>query len=273
MYNKFSELVAAGVASFHHTPVGSEQTIPCPVCRTYNNFWGALTDTHMTLTEGHRVITGTLDAKKWNNLLYASSIGNANFRGSGYYSLSEFLSANNLRPNITTVNGQMAIELVEQIVDDGKCCDCTCACYTTSESRIPQPVAQLGDVQSCLEARSLEEIAKNMNCSRRVVGEHWHVFEGKIIGAALGTTVILETKFDEGIKVENDVLAKLLDGEGLGDLYFRKFARYFSLDSDDKKWQALLRRDKNNKVFARNFDDLTPQEWFENARSIIACYN
>ena len=93
------------------------------------------------------------------------------------------------------------------------------------------------------------------------------------MGAAFGKTVILEVNFDKGIKIENKVLAELLDNEGIGELYYRQFPRYFALDSDDKKWQALLRRDENNKIFVKNFNDLTPQEWFEEAKAIITCYN
>ena len=273
MRSKFSELIAAGIASFEHEPLGNE--IPCtdPICRAYNNIWGVLTDTHMSCVDGCRFISGTFVSKpEWDDFLYAPFWGGCTFKGTGYCCLACFLSANHLCPCNGVRNGQQVICLEP--------CECDCACadpkvtsYTTSESKIPQPIARLGLVQECFNAGSLEEIAKYMNRSSMVAGDNWCVFEDKIIGTAFGKIVILEVNFDKGIKIENKVLAELLDNEGIGEFYYRQFPRYFALDSDDKKWQALLRRDENNKIFVKNFSDLTPQEWFEEAKAIITRYN
>lgn len=273
MRNKFSDLIAAGVAPFRSEPIAPETPCHDPICHTYNNLWGILTDTHMSCAEGRYIITGTFvgDPKKWTSLMYASFWGGCRFIDSGYYSLSEFLCMAGYDAVITTVNGQPAIELVP--CEDCACAGLGCTAYTTHESQIPQPVARLGRVQECLNVGSLQEAAKNMNRSSQVVGEHWHVSGDKIVGGAFGKTIILEVSFDKGLKIENKVLADLLNTEGIGELYFRQFSRYFALDSDDKKWQALLRRDPHNKIFVKNFDDLTPQEWFEEAKAIIACYD
>lgn len=273
MRNKFSELVAAGVATFNHVPIAPQTPCHDPICHTYNNLWGVLTDTHMSCTDGRYIITGTFvgDPKKWSNLKYAPNWGGCRFIDSGYYTLSEFLFRVGYDATVTDINGQLAIELIP-------CEDCACTAikgvaYTTHESQFPQPIARLGRVQECFNAGSLREVAKNMNNSSVVEGNRWHVSDDKIVGEAFGKTVILEVNFDKGIKVENKILAELLDNEGIGELYFRQFPHYFALDSDDKKWQVLLRRDENNKIFAKNFDELTPQEWFEEAKAIITCYN
>ena len=273
MRNKFSELVAAGVASFNHEPIAPQTPCHDPICHAYNNLWGVLTDTHMSCADGRYVITGTFvgDPKKWSKLMWSPNWGGCNFIDSGYYSLSEFLCQAGYEPRTTVLNGQTAIELIP--CEDCVCAGIGCTAYTTHESQIPQPVARLGRVQECLNVHSLQEAAKNMNRSSVVEGTHWHVSGDKIVGAAFGKTVILEVNFDKGIKIENKVLAELLDNEGIGELYYRQFPRYFALDSDDKKWQALLRRDENNKIFVKNFSDLTPQEWFEEAKAIITCYN
>lgn len=273
MRSKFSELIAAGVASFNHEPIAPQTPCHDPICHTYNNLWGVLTDTHMSCADGRYVITGTFvgDPKKWSSLMWTPNWGGCNFIDSGYYSLSEFLCLAGYEPRTTVLNGQAAIELIPR--EDCVCTGIGCTAYTTHESQIPQPVARLGRVQECLNVHSLQEAAKNMNRSSVVEGTHWHVSGDKIVGEAFGKTVILEVNFDKGIKIENKVLAELLDNEGIGEFYYRQFPRYFALDSDDKKWQALLRRDENNKIFVKNFSDLTPQEWFEEAKAIITRYN
>lgn len=272
MRNKFTELVDAGVASFKHEPIAQDKPHYCPVCHTYNNVWGVITDTHMScLPDGRRVITGTFvsDCPKWTQLMYASFWGGVRFDTTGYMSLSEFLYKSGLETRSIVLNGQNAIELVP--CEECAVADLRCVAYTTTETKFPQPVNRLGGVLECLElCGSLSEAANRLNVSIKVPGDHWHVHEGKIVGQAYGQNVILEVSFDKGTKVENAELAKLFDAEGIGELFYRQFPRYFALDSDDKKWQAVLRKNDHNKIFARSFDELTPQQWFEEAQAIIA---
>ncbi len=273
MRNKFSELVAAGVAPFRHEPIAAETPQCDPICHTYNNVWGVITDTHMSYVDGKYIITGTLlaDVKKWTELKYSPFWGGVRFDTTGYSTLSEFLWRAGFDTQVRTINGQTAAELIP--CDDCACAGIACTAYTTHESKFPQPVSRLGNVYECFNVGSLNEAVKKMNSSSQVEGNHWHVSGNKIVGTAFGTTCILEVKFDKGIKIENQALADLLNAEGIGELFYRQFPRYFALDSDDKRWQALLRRDENNKIFVRNFDELTPQQWFEEAKAIITCYN
>lgn len=276
MRNIFSELISSGIASRHYDAIAPEQPGSCNISRAYNNLWGVLTDTHMScLPDGRRIITGTLfdNANKWDMLLYACTWGGVRFSTSGWTSLSEFFYTFDLEPKVVKINGQTAIELID--CEDCDCpCDCVqCASYTTSESRIPQPISKLGKVNECFQAHSLREIAKRMNASPEVVGEHWHVHGNMIVGNAFNTTVLIEAAFDKGEKVNSPELDKLFAEEGLDGLYYRKFSRYFALDSDDKKWQMLLRNDPNNKLFVRDFNKLTAEEWFDEAKAIIATYS
>lgn len=272
MRNKFTDLVDAGVAGFQSTPIAPEVPHYCPICHTYNNVWGIITDTHMScLPDGRRVITGTFvgDPKKWSLLMYSPYWGGVRFDTTGYMSLSEFLYKSGLETRSIFLNGQNAIELVP--CEDYTVADIKVSSYTTTETKFPQPIQRLGGVLECLELRgSLQEAVRRMNVSVKVPGDHWHVHEGKIIGQAYGQNVILEVSFDKGTKVECPELAKLLTAEGIGELFFRKFPRYFALDSDDKKWQAVLRKNDNNKIFVRDFTELTPLDWFEEAKAIIA---
>lgn len=273
MRNKFSELVSQGVASFKPTPLAGAVPQNCPICRTYNNIWGIATNTHASNIDGRPVITGTRVGwdDDWTLLCYTPYIGGYNFKTAGYYSLSEFLYQVELRPNVCTINGQRAIELLPR--EEECCSDMKCNSYTTSESNIPHPIKDLGNIQECLMSSSLREAARKMNVMPSVVGEHWHVYEDTIVGLVNGKSVILEMSYEKGVKIQNDELQQMLDVEGIGELFLRQFPRYFVVDSNDKKWQALLRKDENNKTFVKSFDELTPQQWFEEIKAIIATYS
>lgn len=272
MRNKFTELVNAGVASFKSDPIAADRPQYCPVCHTYNNVWGVITDTHMSnLPDGRRVITGTFvsNTPKWTQLMFSSYWGGVRFDTTGYMSLSEFLYKSGLETRSITLNGQPAIELVP--CEECAVTDIKCPVYTTTETKFPQPINRLGGVLECLGvSSSLSDAARKLNSSIKVPGDHWHVYENKIIGQAYGQNIILEVSFDKGVKIENEELAKLFSNEGIGELFYRQFPRYFALDSDDKKWQALLRQNEHNKIFIRNFNELTPLQWFEEAQAIIA---
>lgn len=270
MRNKFTELISAGVAAFNSTPIAQETPQYCPVCHTYNNVWGIITDTHMSCLEnGRRVITGTFvsDPAKWTKLLYSQFWGGVRFDTAGYMSLSEFLYNHGLDAVVVDLNGQPAMELVP--CDDCPVSGIACKVYTTTETKFPQPIERLGAVRECFEADTLSKVAKKLNASIKVPGNHWHVCEDKIVGSAYGMTVILDMSFDKGTKVDCQELTGMFESEGMGNLFFRKFPRYFALDSDDRKWQAVLRENENNRVFVKNFEDLSPKDWFEEAKVII----
>ncbi|MDE7348003.1 MAG: hypothetical protein K2N48_14830, partial [Muribaculaceae bacterium] len=209
MRSKFTELVNAGVASFNPEPIAPDVPHYCPICHTYNNVWGVITDTHMScLPDGRRVITGTFvsDPKKWTNLMYSSFWGGVRFDTTGYMSLSEFLYKSGLETRSIFLNGQNAIELVP--CEECTVADIKCSSYTTTETKFPQPINRLGAVTECLElSNSLSEAVRKLNGSIKVPGNHWHVHEGRIVGQAYGQNVILEVSFDKGTKVDCPELA------------------------------------------------------------------
>lgn len=272
MRSKFSELVEQGVAAFAHQPIASEMPNLCPICRRYNATWGALTDTHMEPAGDGYTITGTFvgDDKSWNDLLYASRWGGFDMASTGYSSLSAMIASMGMCDKKVSVNGQVARQL--QPCADAENCMCKnikCESYITNHTRIPQSINRLGAVRECFECDSLKEVATKMNTSKRVLGENWFVYGNNIVGNVKGTTVILEMQFDKGVKYEDDMLQELLSKEGIGELYLRQFPKFFAVDSDDKKWQALLRKNPNNRLFVKKFDDLTPVQWMDQIQSII----
>lgn len=271
MRSKFSELVEQGVAAFQHQAIAPETSSQCPICRTYNSLWGALTDTHMSYVDGENIITGTFvgDQQKWMDLLYAGNWGGCSIRQSGFCSLANFFSSIKMCAVLTTINGQPAMKLVPEERQE-PCAEIGCTCYTTSESKIPQNIARLGAVKECFEeATTLFEAAEKMNKSRAVLGNGWAVYENKIVGNVNGQNIIMEMNFDAGVKVEDDMLQELLSDEGIGELYLRQFKTFFAVDSDDKKWQKLLRKNQYNRIAAKKFDDMTPVQWLDAINDVI----
>ena len=100
MRDKFSELIAQGVARFDYKPIAPEITEQDFVCRAYNNIFSIATDTHMHLDHetGIRYITGKIVSikEKFDSFLCASQWMGVNFRHSGYWSACNFLQMNGL---------------------------------------------------------------------------------------------------------------------------------------------------------------------------------
>lgn len=110
MRDKFSELVAAGVAEFKYTPTAPETPNVCPICRAYNNIFALPTDTHMCCVDDVHYITGSALRKNWENIFHGYGLGNIQFIATGYYSISDFLYRNGLRyQEICTLNGDVAL--------------------------------------------------------------------------------------------------------------------------------------------------------------------
>lgn len=116
MRNKFSELVAQGVAAFQYTPILQETPCNDPICREYNNIFGPAIDTHMSMLEdGSRVITGHLidDEQEWTKFTFSTMWNGVDFTKSGYNTLNEFLSRFNLTFRKACLNGDIVMKVVE----------------------------------------------------------------------------------------------------------------------------------------------------------------
>lgn len=193
--DRFSELIAKGVAKFEHTPIAPSTPEQCPVCRAYNNVFGAATDTHMShLEDGRLVITGHAisDNRNFDRFLYASMWGGVNFMHSGYWSFSDFSYKHNLVGNYDVLNGDNVYILkpigennAEGGIEAEKCCaDCvapvSAASFVTSESIIPQNgrfLSRHGDYMELLECVNDNPymMAKAMNESIDILGNNWTV--------------------------------------------------------------------------------------------------
>ena len=284
MRNKFSELVANNVAPFHHEPIAPE--LPGyandPISRLYNIYWGAATDTHMSTTQdGRRIITGHLvqDPCKWANLMFCTYWGGINWCQSGYCTLGEFLHFHGLEPQLSICNGDQCIELIP--VYAGPAQFAVPAAVTTTESKIPQPIKVMGDVVEIQEAfenaHSAKELVDNLNNNKWIAGDKWFMCEGKL-GCTYDTpngliTYIIETSSKKGECIGCEKLKKAMEDEGLGDIKLVKYDKYFRLESDDKKWNALLRNWKDNKINVKEYDEMTPEEWVDHIKWMLATLN
>ena len=196
--DKFSQLIAKGVAAFHYTPIARAIPEQCPICRAYNNTFGAATDTHMShLDDGRIVVTGHIisDPHKFDQFIYSSMYGGVNFRHSGYWSFGDFMIRYNLVGTYDVLNGDNVYILkpIEERKgpEEGKegacinaCPDCcsavSTASFITSESTIPQNgrfLSRHGDymeVAACANDNPFV-MAKAMNESVNIYGNNWCV--------------------------------------------------------------------------------------------------
>ena len=195
--DRFSQLIAKGVAAFHYTPIAPETPDQCPMCRAYNNTFGAATDTHMShLDDGRIVVTGHIisDPRKFDQFIYSSMYGGVNFRHSGYWSFGDFMSRYNLVGTYDVLNGDN-VYILKSIEtpkgpEEGKegvcvpCCpDCSVvsgASFVTSESKIPQNGRFLSRHNDIMEMAEVADenpfaMAKAMNESVNIYGNNWCV--------------------------------------------------------------------------------------------------
>ena len=193
MRNTFTDLINQGVASFDYTPIAPQMPEQDLICRSYNNIWSIPSDTHMHLNQetGERYITGHMVGitEKWNRFIVSSNWGAVNFRTTGCWSLCDFLQANGLKGEYSTLNGDVVYKITpfEAVCNPETPCMCPGTCCTT-ESRIPQPIAQLvvnGDVmkiKECYHGKSnLYEVCEALNQNIYIKGDAWTVVDDKVM--------------------------------------------------------------------------------------------
>lgn len=255
------------------------------VSRTYNNLWGALTDTHMQKIKTNdglltRVITGSFFTGShhnmeqnhcaWDRFINSPYYGGLKFIDSGYETLGQFFYKNDLGWNWTYWNGSPAIRVVYGY--SCRCCDVECASYITSESMIPKPIKELGAVQECLNKNTLEDITEALNDNVNVKGNQWFVSGNTIAGHVGNTFCVLEMKYDGMDKIDSEELYSKLATEDLKDIYLVRTNKGFKVWSDDPSWLKLLKKDKFNIINVKRFDDLTIDEWITEIENIINVY-
>lgn len=279
MRNKFTELVNAGVAAFHHEPIAGGMPEPLDtITRLYNIYWGAATDTHMSVTpEGRRIITGSLtqNPEKWGQLICSPYWGGISWAQSGYRTLGEFLQRMCLEPIVTAHNGEQCLELVSM-----EKCPCTAecpACCCTTESAIPQPIGVLGATNELNaafnNACSRNELVENLNRSNHIKGDRWFVYENKVCCPIGDKTYIIEATINKGNIVADPKFRELMDQAGLGDVQLVQYDKFFRLESEEQTWKRLFRGWKDNKIMNRSFDERTPEDWLEQIQWMLSTFN
>lgn len=193
MRNTFTELINQGVASFDYTSIAPQMPEQDLICRSYNNIWSIPSDTHMHLNKetGERYITGHMVGitDKWNRFIVSSNWGAVNFRTTGCWSLCDFLQANGLKGEYSVLNGDTVYKItpIDTVCNYETPCMCPGTCCT-SESRIPQPVAQLvtnGDVmklKECYHGKyNLYDVCNALNENIYIKGDMWTVVDDKVM--------------------------------------------------------------------------------------------
>ena len=205
MRDKFSELIAQGVARFDYKPIAPEIPEQDFVCRQYNNIFSIATDTHMHLDHetGMRYITGKLVSikEKFESFLYSSHWMGVNFTHSGCWSACQFFQMNGLSGRYGVLNGDVVYEVAPIPIDPmlgAPAIPGIPTTYTTSESRIPDNVARLtvdGNairIKECYNGKSnLYEVAEALNENLYVKGNNWVVNGNSIVGLVGNKTYIL----------------------------------------------------------------------------------
>lgn len=192
MRDKFSELIAQGVARFDYKPIAPEITEQDFVCRAYNNIFSIATDTHMHLDgeTGIRYITGKLVSVKeqFESFLYAYQWRGVNFRHSGCWSVCNFLQNYGLSGRYGSLNGDIVYEVAPIPEDPALGVPVMPGTYTTSESKIPDTVARLtidGNtmrIKECYNGKNnLYEVCAALNESVYVLGNEWTVNGDKLM--------------------------------------------------------------------------------------------
>lgn len=182
--DKFSKLIAQGVAKFEYTPIAPQIPTQCPICRGYNNVYSIANDTHMSeLPDGRHVITGhaVRDKKNFDYFLYSGYWGNVNFMDSGYNYPCAYFNMNKLKGHYDILNGDV-VYILETIPDEdeqGKgsaipCPDCV-YCAGTSIPEQLRAITTDGDENHIRECFRQPDVAKALNEDIHVCGVNWMV--------------------------------------------------------------------------------------------------
>ena len=182
--DKFSELIAQGVAKFEYKPITGNitdtylQDLESQMIRDYNNLYSIATNTHMSRNVDNRIIiTGTLvkDPIYFDRFLCSNYYKNLTFskcpacffKEHGYVGHYEILNNDYVYVlELLTEHPELA---QTQICQD----NCVCPC----EGGIPRNVRFIStsgnfeDVKECVT----ENTAKSLNESKYIIGDNWMV--------------------------------------------------------------------------------------------------
>lgn len=196
MRDKFSELIAQGVASFDYTPICDETPSECPLCRLYNNLWGVASDTHMAVAgDGETYITGRAIGweKVMSTMRWSQTFGGVDFKHAGYWSLDDMLYKMGKELMITTLNGDVVAKVVDRVRPEDMNVPTKAVAMESGVSK-PLSVFTLdrneNTLKECFKGNA-DEIVENLNTNPMIKGENWIVSEGRILGKVDGKIIEL----------------------------------------------------------------------------------
>lgn len=189
--DRFSELVAKGVAAFNYTPTNNDNP-SCPVCREYNNIFSMATDTHMScLDDGLKVITGHLisNKQKFDLFIWSCQFMGVDFRHSGANCFAKWMYKYGYKGEYSFMNGEAVYILSDATTTMGpeenpenlpKEPTPIMVSYTTESNSIPVSTrflskrGDMNDIKECSK-EDVFKTAQAMNEHRYIVGEQWGV--------------------------------------------------------------------------------------------------
>ena len=263
MRNRFSELVAAGIArSPIRDSISDKYETLDEMTRSYNKIWAGPTFTTMSLTrDGRHVITGEYindssiagKARK-NDILFSSCWGGVDFRPSGYNCLNDFIKSWGCEIIESYFNTQACWEVVPRAKYDmpaeyDECPPCTDYALCGSLASV-FPCEVRNNIEKVVfecAGSSIDSVCRALNESTSVPGVNW-AHNGTTCGCVVNNNVLVFELCGASKKVNmNKSLKDELGARKLGDLHLVDNGHYLSIDSDDPKWKRVLSKCKYNK--------------------------
>jgi hypothetical protein len=122
-------------------------------------------------------------------------------------------------------------------------------------------------------SHNTKELAESLNNSDKVVGKNWFVYENKVACPVNRKTYIIEMRVNNGNIIQDEEFRKLMDAEGLEAVQLVQYDKFFRLESEDKKWQAMFKGWKDNKIRETSFDSMTRQDWVDQIKWMLSVFN
>lgn len=206
--DRFSEMIAKGVASREHKTFLPRTPEQDNIVRTYNNCFGLFTDTHMSkMNENEYVITGSLcrTPDRFDSFLYSIDFGlGTAFKVNGKItSLAGFLQSNGLKGCYECLNGD-SVYKIYPCPSSACCIEPTCGygvCGMDCKSSYP---TQLGEklietiVDILDESTNLEELENKLNECSQISGSDWISFNTSkgfgLCSESTGKAILFEAK-------------------------------------------------------------------------------